>query len=123
MDTDAHVMELIGRAALDFADARSWESSATYLRLVDRFNDADAHGYRTSGGGRFVLTLRGRLRGNAGDETIRQFFTDAHEAYAIAKMNPMRDEDEDLGEAFDRAVRESFRRRLAPLFPFARTDE
>lgn len=108
--------ELIVRAALDFADARAWETSATYLRNVDRFNETDAHAYRCAGGCRFVLLTSGRARTSASEEAIRQFFTDAHEAYAIAMMNPMRDEDEALGDGFDRAVRESVRRRLANVF-------
>ena len=40
---DAPMRELVVRAALDFVDERSWETNATYLRVVDRFNDVDAH--------------------------------------------------------------------------------
>lgn len=117
---EAHVRDLVARAALDVADERSWETNATYLRVVDRFDDVDAHAYVTATRCRMIL-LASRRGLSGGDEGLRMFFADAHEAYATALMNPMSGEVDGLGESFDRAVRRSAARRFG--LPLTRRDQ
>ena len=99
---DAPMRELVVRAALDFVDERSWETNATYLRVVDRFNDVDAHAHCAPTRARMVLLTNG-ARTSGGEEAVRGFFGEVHEALAIATMNPMLGEDEALGERVRRA--------------------
>ncbi len=88
-----------------------------YLRVVDRFDDVDAHAYATATRCRMIL-LTSRRGLSGGDEGVRMFFADAHEAYARALMNPMSGEMNGLGESFDRAVRRAAARRFGlPLTP------
>ena len=56
---DAPMRELVVRAALDVVDERSWETNATYLRVVDRFNDVDAHAHCAPTRARMVLLTNG----------------------------------------------------------------
>ena len=109
--------DFVARAALDVADERGRETNATYLRVVDRFDDVDAHAYATATRCRMIL-LTSRRGLSGGDEGVRMFFADAHEAYARALMNPMSGEMNGLGESFDRAVRRAAARRFGlPLTP------
>lgn len=114
---EPHVRDFVARAALDVADERARETNATYLRVVDRFDDVDAHAYATATRCRMIL-LTSRRGLSGGDEGVRMFFADAHEAYARALMNPMSGEVDGLGESFDRAVRRAAARRFGlPLTP------
>ena len=108
---EPHVRDFVARAALDVADERARETNATYLRVVDRFDDVDAHAYATATRCRMIL-LTSRRGLSGGDEGVRMFFADAHEAYARALMNPMSGEVDGLGESFDRAVRRAAARRF-----------
>lgn len=102
---DDHLHQLVTRGALDFADERSWESSSTNLRVVDRFNELNAYAYCCATRTRFVLLTDARA-----DENVRAFFSDVHEAYAVALMNPMLDANAPLGASFGDAVRLAARR-------------
>ena len=113
---DAPMRELVVRAALDFVDERSWETNATYLLVVDRFNDVDAHAHCAPTRARMVLLTNG-ARTSGGEEAVRGFFGEVHEALAIATMNPMLGEDEALGSAFDERARSAAARRLGARAP------
>jgi len=113
---DAPMRELVVRAALDVVDERSWETNATYLRVVDRFNDVDAHAHCAPTRARMVLLTNG-ARASGGEDAVRGFFGDVHEAHAIATMNPMLGEDDALGRAFDEAARSAAARRLGVRAP------
>lgn len=53
---------------------------ASYLRLVDKFNEQNVSAFLSAGGAKLMLLHDGRP-----DEAIRSFFTEVHELYVKAR--------------------------------------
>lgn len=106
---DDYVMEIIAEASCDFVRERFWESKETYLKTVDRFNDARAYAYATASNATFILCGDGK-----NEDVVRGFFQDVHEAYVVQAMNPMKDVRDFAsdGGAFERAVRSAAKKRF-----------
>jgi len=95
-------------AALDAVDEAVWRSGTCYLKAVDRFEDMTVSAYVTAGGIRMLLLHQGR-----GEDAIKSFFQDVHEAYVAIAMNPMYTPTEEIQSSeFDRKVKTSARKHL-----------
>ncbi len=107
-DDAAHLHQFVLHAALDAVAEHVWASQQCYLRVVDGFRDLLVSADVTMGKSVLLLLHEGR-----NEEGIRQFFTEVHEAYLRAMMNPLRkDGDAIQGAAFDARVRASAKRHL-----------
>ncbi|KAI8873608.1 trafficking protein particle complex protein 2 [Ramicandelaber brevisporus] len=114
-----HLSQFIVHSALDVVDEAVWASSQPYLRAVDRFNDQLVSAYVTPGNIRLLLvhsapSSEGSSSSAARtEESIRLFFTDVHDIYVKAQMNPFFSTGTSIkSPAFDAKVRALARRHL-----------
>ncbi|CAM9679862.1 unnamed protein product [Ascophyllum nodosum] len=100
-DESAHLNQFIVHSALDMVDRKQWSTPATYLRLVDKFNEQNVSAFLTAGGAKLMLLHDGRA-----DDAIRSFFAEVHELYVKLLMNPFYAYDSPIvSPAFDQRVK------------------
>eukprot|EP00752_Nemacystus_decipiens_P003490 g3223.t1 len=107
-DESAHLNQFIVHSALDMVERKQWSTPATYLRLVDKFNEQNVSAFLTAGGAKFMLLHDGRT-----DDAIRTFFAEVHELYVKLLMNPFYAYDSPvISPAFDQRVKALARKLL-----------
>lgn len=79
----AYLHSFILHSSLDMIQNALWNNSATFLRTVDRFNSLLVSAYVTPGGTMLLLLHQGKA-----EDSVRQFFTEAHELYTKHMLNP-----------------------------------
>ena len=82
-ETGQYLQQFILHSSLDMLQATLFTNSATFLRVIDRFNALLVSAYVTPGGTTMLLLHNGK-----GEDAVRAFFQDAHETYAKHMMNP-----------------------------------
>ena len=108
IDELAYLHQFILHSSLDMVQSAMWINSATYLRVVDRFNALQISAYITPGGMTLLLLHNGK-----GEDTVRAFFVEAHDVYAKHMMNPFSTYDGPIvSPHFDIAIRQLARRHL-----------
>ncbi|CAN0380389.1 unnamed protein product [Pylaiella littoralis] len=107
-DESAHLNQFILHSALDMVERKQWSTPATYLRLVDKFNEQNVSAFLTAGGAKLMLLHDGRT-----DDAIRTFFSEVHELYVKLLMNPFYAYDSPvISPAFDQRVKALARKLL-----------
>eukprot|EP00903_Cladosiphon_okamuranus_P006005 g5925.t1 len=107
-EESAHLNQFIVHSALDMVDRKQWSTPATYLRLVDKFNEQNVSAFLTAGGAKLMLLHDGRT-----DDAIRTFFAEVHELYVKLLMNPFYAYDSPvISPAFDQRVKALARKLL-----------
>lgn len=102
--------QFVLHASLDMVDEAVWETNATYLKAVDRFEELYISAYSTAGGVRLLL-LHAPTRNEDG---IRAFFTDVHELYLKVVLNPFYEAHAPItSEGFDTRVKALARKHLS----------
>jgi len=76
--------EFITHAALDNLDQKLWQSTATYYRQVDKYNDISISAYCTAGHVKFLLLHDPSIQ----DSALTRFFGELHQLYVKVVMNP-----------------------------------
>lgn len=88
-------------AALDLVDIAAKNTSASYLKIIDKFNEMYVSAYVLPSGLRFML-----LHDASNTDGIRNFFTLVHELYVKISANPFQLANQPLvNSAFDARVR------------------
>lgn len=84
-DQAQYLHHFVLHAALDAVDDVMWNSRECHLKTVDRFNQLIVSAWVSPGSStaRFLLLHDGR-----NDDNIKAFFTEAHELYVKAILNP-----------------------------------
>eukprot|EP01029_Cantina_marsupialis_P010142 TRINITY_DN231910_c0_g1_i1.p1 TRINITY_DN231910_c0_g1~~TRINITY_DN231910_c0_g1_i1.p1 ORF type:complete len:135 (+),score=18.83 TRINITY_DN231910_c0_g1_i1:88-492(+) len=82
-DHTPHLTQFILHSSLDMLDQAIWSTSASYLKVVDRFNDTMVSAFTSVGRTKFLL-----LHSFKNEEGIRSFFNEVHELYLTIEMNP-----------------------------------
>ncbi|CAM9211964.1 unnamed protein product [Scytosiphon promiscuus] len=107
-EESAHLNQFIVHSALDMVERKQWSTPATYLRLVDKFNEQNVSAFLTAGGAKLMLLHDGRT-----DDAIRGFFSEVHELYVKLLMNPFYAYDSPvISPAFDQRVKALARKLL-----------
>jgi len=102
----AYLHQFILHSSLDLVKSAMEGSSATYLKVVDRFNNSQISAYVTPGGTVFLLLHQGRS-----EEVIRYFFIEIHDLYSRHVLNPLARLDAPIASArFDSLVHAAARR-------------
>jgi len=105
-DELAYLHQFILHSSLDLVKSAMESSSATYLKVVDKFNNSQISAYVTPGGTVFLLLHRGRS-----EEVIRYFFIEVHDLYARHVLNPLAQLEAPIASArFDTLVHAAARR-------------
>ncbi len=78
-----YLHQFILHSSLDMLQTVMWTNSATFLRVIDRFNSLQISAYLTPGGATLLLLHNGK-----GEDVVRAFFTEAHDLYAKHMLNP-----------------------------------
>jgi hypothetical protein len=80
----AYLHQFILHSSLDLVKSAAENNSATYLKVVDRFNNAQVSAYITPGGTLFLLLHHGRS-----EDVVRNFFLEIHDLYTKHALNPL----------------------------------
>eukprot|EP01041_Mallomonas_annulata_P007638 gene7638-15631_t len=108
-DDLAYLHQFILHSSLDLIENAMWINSATFLRVVDRFNNLMVSAYVTPGGAYLLLLHDGRS-----EDSIRGFFIEAHDIYVKYMMNPFATFDSPIySQQFDSHIRGISRRLLS----------
>ncbi|XP_078432367.1 SNARE-like superfamily protein [Wolffia australiana] len=83
-DDATHLNQFILHAALDIVQDVAWNTSAMFLKSVDRFNDLMVSVYVTAGHTRLML-----LHDSRNEDGIKNFFQEVHELYIKILLNPL----------------------------------
>lgn len=96
-----YLQQFILHSSLDMLHATMFTNSATFLRVIDRFNALLVSAYVTPGGTAMLLLHNGK-----GEDAVRAFFQDAHEVFAKHMMNPFATFDTPItSPAFDSEIK------------------
>mmetsp|Transcript_27485 Transcript_27485/g.27705 ORF Transcript_27485/g.27705 Transcript_27485/m.27705 type:complete len:132 (+) Transcript_27485:221-616(+) len=82
-DELAYLHQFIMHSSLDLIENAMWINSATFLRVVDRFNNLMVSAYVTPGGAYLLLLHEGR-----NEDAVKGFFVECHEVYVKYMLNP-----------------------------------
>lgn len=105
---DRHVIQMIANASLDVVEEMQVNSSAMYLKSIDKFNEWTVSAFVTAGNMRFILLHEGK-----NEEGIRAFFVEVWELYVKTAMNPFHRSDRAIrSPVFDARVRASAKKYL-----------
>ena len=108
-DELAYLHQFILHSSLDMVDNSMWVNSATFLRVVDRFNHLYVSAYVTPGGAYLLLLHEGRT-----EDAVRGFMTEMHELYVRYMINPFATLDGPIcSPQFESHVRQISRRYLS----------
>ncbi|KAF7236234.1 hypothetical protein EG68_11328 [Paragonimus skrjabini miyazakii] len=81
-----HLNQFVAHAALDVIDEQLWNTTNTFLKSVDKFNEWIVSAFVTPSKLRFVL-----LHDEPNENRIRSFFNDVFEVYMKLALNPFFD--------------------------------
>mmetsp|Transcript_27809 Transcript_27809/g.54668 ORF Transcript_27809/g.54668 Transcript_27809/m.54668 type:complete len:144 (+) Transcript_27809:85-516(+) len=96
-----HLDQFVIHSSLDLVEELVWTTSSMFLRVVDKFDDFHVSAYCTAGHARFML-----LHKNRNEEAIRAFFSELHDLYIKAVLNPFHRPDGWIDSpVFDQKVR------------------
>ncbi|RUS20951.1 trafficking protein particle complex subunit 2-like protein [Endogone sp. FLAS-F59071] len=76
-------IKFIIHSALDIVEEIQWNTNATYLKVVDKFNEFLISAFVSAGNTKFML-----LHDTKSEDSIKNFFQDVHELYLKVLMNP-----------------------------------
>eukprot|EP00037_Helgoeca_nana_P025086 m.270264 g.270264 ORF g.270264 m.270264 type:complete len:139 (+) comp26843_c0_seq12:281-697(+) len=82
-DERRYLNEFIVHAAIDMVDAQVWQRSTMYFAVIDRFNEWYVSAFATASRVKFML-----LHEVKNDDGIKNFFSEVHELYIKALLNP-----------------------------------
>lgn len=83
-DELAYLHQFILHSSLDMVKSAMENTSALYLKVVDRFNNSQVSAYVTPGGAVFLLLHHGRS-----EDVTRHFFVEIHDLYVKHCLNPL----------------------------------
>ncbi|RUS29711.1 Sedlin [Jimgerdemannia flammicorona] len=78
-----HLNQFIIHSALDIVEEVQWNTTATYLKVVDKFNEFLISAFVSAGNTKFML-----LHDTKSEDSIKTFFHEVHELYLKVLMNP-----------------------------------
>ena len=100
-DDAAYLHQFVLHSSLDMVKSAVDSNAATFLKVVDRFNNSQVSAYVTPGGATFLLLHNGKA-----EDVTRYFFIEIHELYAKHILNPLVDLDAPIvSPKFDEHVR------------------
>ncbi|CDF35916.1 unnamed protein product [Chondrus crispus] len=85
------VEQLVLHSSLDMVDEKMWDTRDMYLRVVDRYHDQSISAFVTPSNYRFLL-----LHDTGEEDGIKHFFTDLHDLFIKATLNPLYVESEPI---------------------------
>eukprot|EP00040_Diaphanoeca_grandis_P018463 m.97126 g.97126 ORF g.97126 m.97126 type:complete len:147 (-) comp26949_c0_seq1:285-725(-) len=83
-----YLHQFITNKALDSVPDLIWTTQSMYLKVIDDFNDFYVSAFLTAGGVKMLL-LHDRAISNT--DGIKNFFSEVHEVYVKALLNPLYD--------------------------------
>jgi trafficking protein particle complex subunit 2 len=83
-DELAYLHQFVLHSSLDMVQSAMNSNAATFLKVVDRFNNSQVSAYVTPGGATFLLLHNGKA-----EDVTRHFFIEMHELYTRHVMNPL----------------------------------
>ncbi|PJF17451.1 hypothetical protein PSACC_02754 [Paramicrosporidium saccamoebae] len=83
LENEKCLHQFIAHAALDMVDALMWTNNGLYLKVVDRYAEWFVSAFIATTGDRFLL-----LHDVRNEDSVRQFFSEAHELYVKYTVNP-----------------------------------
>ena len=83
-DELAYLHQFVLHSSLDMVQSAMESNAATYLKVVDRFNNSQVSAYVTPGGAIFLLLHNGKA-----EDVTRNFFIETHELYVRHITNPL----------------------------------
>jgi hypothetical protein len=102
----AYLNQFVLHSSLDLLKSSMEASNATYLKVVDKFNNSQVSAYITPGGTIFLLLHKGKS-----EEAIRHFFIEVHDIFARHVLNPLAQLDAPIVSArFDSLVQAAAKR-------------
>ncbi|KAI9483025.1 MAG: Sedlin [Benjaminiella poitrasii] len=107
-DEHKHLNQFIIHAALDVVEEYQWNTTAMYLKSIDRFNEFYVSCFVTAGNVKLML-----LHDQKSEDSIKQFFTEVYELYIKVLMNPFYEKNSAItNPSFDNRVKLVARRFL-----------
>ncbi|KAI8366355.1 Sedlin [Choanephora cucurbitarum] len=107
-DEHKHLNQFIIHAALDVVEEYQWNTTAMYLKSIDRFNEFYVSCFVTAGNVKFML-----LHDQKSEDSIKQFFTEVYELYVKILMNPFYEKNSTItNPSFDNRIKLAARRFL-----------
>ncbi|OAC98767.1 hypothetical protein MUCCIDRAFT_149330 [Mucor lusitanicus CBS 277.49] len=107
-DDHKHLNQFIIHAALDVVEEYQWNTTAMYLKSIDRFNEFYVSCFVTAGSVKFML-----LHDQKSEDSIKQFFTEVYELYVKVLMNPFYEKNSTItNPSFDNRIKLVARRFL-----------
>ncbi|KAI8642347.1 trafficking protein particle complex subunit 2 protein TRAPPC2P1-like protein [Parasitella parasitica] len=107
-DDHKHLNQFIIHAALDVVEEYQWNTTAMYLKSIDRFNEFFVSCFVTAGSVKFML-----LHDQKSEDSIKQFFTEVYELYVKVLMNPFYEKNSTItNPSFDNRIKLVARRFL-----------
>ncbi|KAI8098112.1 Sedlin [Gilbertella persicaria] len=107
-DEHKHLNQFIIHAALDVVEEYQWNTTAMYLKSIDRFNEFYVSCFVTAGNVKLML-----LHDQKSEDSIKQFFTEVYELYIKILMNPFYEKNSTItNPSFDNRIKLVARRFL-----------